>query len=400
VFADHFSTGQVSSRWFFNGDWEVKDGILQRERSKSKTTRIFARGLEYRDALIRFDFQLRQSQDVRLVTGSKGAYNLVLHIHPDHFQIETGKDDSGPYFQHWHGDCAYDFTPNRWYTMTVELLGDQAVAHIDHDHIVYAQHAILNKTRSYFAFQVDDAPAALDNVQIFTAAKHRQLADNLRHIASVAGKHPVQRSLENELHIAQTNAHDRLYQTDERYRALVKRVHELDEQNKKLFPTVFRSHKEIRHDLGAMRRKLHEEDSRYKELLFATHRAARALDMFLIEQQPEVADLPDSRRKREIERLRTKFQHDARYLTLLKQHESAQAQLEDAYPQLFVSDQQITDARRKRRDELRNDPAFRQAIARRADAWRAQRDYLTTHDKRILELQRQTHAATDEPSMP
>lgn len=386
VFADHFSTGQVSARWFFSGDWEATEGRLQRGRTATKTTRIFARELQYHDSLVRFDFQLQDAQDIRFISGSNGAYNAVIHIHPDHFRIETGQDESGPYFQHWHGECAFDFDPHRWYTMTVEFLGDQLVAHIDQDHVASAKHPILDKTRGYFAFQVDDSPAAFDNVQLFTAAKHPRFTENLRRIETVANKHPVLRSLEEQLRIAESNAHDRLYQTDEDYRALIQRVEELDARNKKQFPKVFRTHKEIHHDINELRRKLHKEDPRYKELLFATYRATRAIDAFLVDQQSSVANLPESRRKREMERLRERFQKDAGYLNLVKQQQAAQARLEEAYPQLLVTDEQINATRKHRRDQLRDDPGFQKANNERAAAWRAQQEYLISHDTIVIDV--------------
>jgi len=396
IFADHFSTGQVSSRWFFNGDWEAAGGRLQRGQTSAKATRIFAKGLQYGDALVRFDFQLQDAQDIRFISGSDGSYNAIIHIQPDHFQIETAQDKSGPYFQHWHGECAYDFAPDRWYTMTVEYLGNQLVAHVDPSHVAYAKHPIIEKTRGYFAFQVDDSPAAFDNVQLFTVKNHSRLADNLRTIKSVANQHPVRRSLEVQLRIATTNAHDLLYQVDRDYRNLVQRVDKLDEQNKVAFPAVFRSHKDIRHDIADLRRKLHEKDPQYKKLLFATYRETRAIESFLLEQEPNVAELPNSRRKREVERLRIRFMKDPRYLVLVKKQQAAQRQLESAYPELFVTDEEIKTARTKQRAALQNDPAFRKAMDDRATAWRARQEYLMSHDKRVIDLQKRIELQTKE----
>jgi arylsulfatase A-like enzyme len=395
TFAEHFSTGQISSRWFFNGDWEARSGFLLRDRTHSTSTRIFAKDLQYRDTLIRFDFRLAGAKDIRFLSGSEGSYNAVVHIHPDHFRIQTAKDKSGPYFPHWHGECAYQFVPNRWYTMTVEFLGDQLVAHIDRAHVAYAQHPVLDKTRDYFAFQVDDGVAAFDNVQVFTTREHSQVAVNLRHIKSVANEYPVPRSLDEQLRIARSNAHDQLYRTDRKYRKLVEQVEERDSQNKKAFPTVFRTHKEIHKEAAKLRRKLQQEDPRYKELLFATHRATRALDAFLIAQAPRVSELPESRRKRELERLRERFHRDSRYLSLVTLLNAAQTRLEEAYPRLFVANEQINTTRKRRREELRDDPGFREANNARAASWRAQQEYLTSNGERVAELQRKIESTSD-----
>ncbi|GIT30898.1 MAG: hypothetical protein Ct9H300mP1_29440 [Planctomycetaceae bacterium] len=60
-FSDHFSAGQVSSRWAFSGDWSAKDGVLERGKTAKSTTRIFLKRAEYRDVVIRFDFQFRKA---------------------------------------------------------------------------------------------------------------------------------------------------------------------------------------------------------------------------------------------------------------------------------------------------------------------------------------------------
>ncbi|MBC8290905.1 MAG: sulfatase, partial [Planctomycetes bacterium] len=94
--ADHFSPGQVSSRWHFSKDWSAENGILQRASGGGETTRIFLKDAKYRDVLIRFDFQLQKSKDIRLVTGGNGHYNAIVHIRPDHFYVQTAMDQSVP----------------------------------------------------------------------------------------------------------------------------------------------------------------------------------------------------------------------------------------------------------------------------------------------------------------
>lgn len=195
-FGDHFSPGQVSSRWAFSKSWSAENGTLQRSGTGEKTTRMFLKDAQYRDVVIRFDFQFQQARDLRLVTGEDGHKSAVLHLRRDHFSIQTDREQADPRVPRREAECAFAFDPDRWYTMTVEFLGDRFVAHVNHDHIAYAQHPILNKERRYFAFQVDDAPAAFDNVQILTATKHRDQTENLRHIQSVVGKHPLKKPLQ------------------------------------------------------------------------------------------------------------------------------------------------------------------------------------------------------------
>jgi len=386
-FADHFS-GPASERIHYNGDWSAEDGVLKRLDTGSENTRVFLRDAEYGEALIRFDFQLGRSRDIRMITGSHGHYNAVVHIRPDHFFIQTAKDESGPYFSYRHGECAFAFDPKRWYTMTVEIIGDQMVAHVDHNHVAYATHPILRKDRTYFAFQVDDRPAAFDNVQIFQVRPHRDQAANLAHIRSVSDRHPVPKSPEEEYRIRKSNAHEWLYQRHPEYRALVRKVDEYDALKKKRFPAAFRSHKEMKKQALALRRRLNQEDPRYKELLHATHRANRALDAWLLEQRPEIANLPDSRRKAALERARRELRDTEGYRRLVEVATRAQQALEAAYPEAFITDEQINARRRVATEKLKADPEYRRLQEARAAAYRAQQEYLHTHDARLGELKR------------
>jgi arylsulfatase A len=386
-FSDHFS-GQASERLWYSGDWSAENGILQRVGSGTENTRIFLRDAAYDEVLIRFDFQLQKSKDIRMLTGSHGHYNSVVHIRPDHFYIQTAKDETGPYFSYRHGECAYDFEPDRWYTMTVEIIGNQMVAHIDGDHVAYATHPILEKDRTYFAFQVDDQPAAFDNVQILSVRKHRDQAANLRHIKSVTNNHPVGKSPEDEYRIRLTNAHEWLYQRHPKYRALIQQVDDFDEQKKKRFPAAFSSHKEFRKTAINLRKKLNQEDSAYKELLHATHRAKRALDTHLIGLKPEFADYPDSRRKAEIERLRRKHGKSEGYRKLVAASEAAQKKLESAYPQAFITDDAINLSRTAESKKLRGNPEYKKLQAERAATYRAQQDYLVNNGPGVAELQK------------
>ena len=82
-------------------------------------------------------------------------------------------------------------------------------------------------------------------------------------------------------------------------------VDRLDEQKKKDFPEVFRSHKQIRKTISEVRKQLHAEDPKYKELLFATYRAAREIDQHIIAQHPEYDSLPANQQKERLEKWRS-----------------------------------------------------------------------------------------------
>ena len=270
--------------------------------------------------------------------------------------------------------------------MTVEFIDDHLVAHLDRDHVAYANHPIINKERTYFAFQVDDKPAAFDNIQILQARKSPKFEPNLEHLKSIINKYPFKKPLKQEYEIRKTNAHEWFYQRQEEYRSLVKKVEELDQNRKERFPSAFRSHKEIKKKALALRKKLNKEDPKYKELLHATHRAKRAIEAYLIEQNPEVAEYPNSRRKAAIEKLRSKHLDSIGYKKLILALEFAQKKLEKAYPRAFISDEEIKESRKAEHNRVKGDPLYKELQQARSDAYRAQENYLFTNDQKLTEL--------------
>ena len=387
-FGDHFSPGLVSERLWYSKDWVAEEGLLKRLPNGTENTRIFLRDAEYKNAVVRFDFRMGEAKDIRLMTGSGGVYNAVIHLRPDHFFVQTALDRSVPYFSYRHGECAYEFNPNRWYSMTVEFLEDEVIAHLDHEHVAHARHPMIDRPRQYLALQVDEHAAEFDNLQVFTAVEKKGDAEASAkaQLNEVIDKYPVKRTLEEQLEIEKTNTHERLYQKDANYRALVAIVNELDERTEKSFSDAYRSHKDYRKAIAAERKELHDNDPAYKETLFATHRAQRAVEAFLIAKKPEVNDWPRSRKEAEMERLRKRFKNEAPYQKLLTAAELSQAKLEESYPQLFVPDEEIQAMKKAATEKAKNNPEFKTAKDERSAAYRAQQDYLMSNDGQLVNL--------------
>jgi len=387
-FAEHFNPGHLSQRLWYNADWKAEGGVLKRLDSRSGNTRIFLKDAVYRDAIIRFDFRLGNARDVRLMTGSGGHYNTILHLRPDHFYLQTAKDKSVPYFSFRHGECAFEFDPERWYTMTVEFLGEEAIAHLDQSHVVHASHPIINRTRGYFALQVDEHAAEFDNVQILSAVSNKDAEARAR-METALGRFPVEKTTSELFDILRMNAHEWYFQNDIDYRRLVLRVEELDEVRRQRFPDAFRTLKEYRSLIQEERRRLLETDPIYKQLLSATHKANRAVDQWIMTRQPDIERLRGDRRKAIIAELRDRFSDAPELLALTERAKLARIDLESAFPQLFISDAEIAAARKKAVNAVRDESEFQRLSKERAQAYRAQRDYLLLHDEELKQLNAQ-----------
>jgi arylsulfatase A len=387
-FGEHFSEGQVSDKWFFQKEWEVENGVLRRNQFAGQNKRLFYKEPDFKDAFIRFEFRFDGAGDIRLVTGASGNYNTVIHIRHGHFFVQTAQDDRGPWFSMRHGECAYDFKPGKWYVITVEFIGDQVVAHLDHEHLAFAKHPIIDQERTYFALQVDQAGASFDNLQVFGAGRHRDRDANLAHIEKSKGRFPVKKSVRDQHEIRKRNLHARFHMDDPAYRKLVGEIERLDTEKVERFPEAFSSHKAFQKKIQKLRKKLHQEDPVYKETLFATFRANRAMDQYLVDKEPTIEKQPDTRKKAALEKARKKYLNDPAYRKLTTIAEEAQKKLENDYPQLFVSNEEITEKRNKARQALKENPDCKKLVEARGNAYRAQQDYLYQKDDKLKLLKK------------
>ena len=266
-FQDSFSAGRVSDRWFFRSPWSIKNEALWRNELAAENDRIFIKNPEYRDVVMRFDFRFEGARDIRLLTGTPGHYNAVVHIQPDHFYVQTARDQSVPYYPSIQGECVCEFEPHKWYTMTVEIVKDEIVAHVDREHFVVGQHPILDRQRSYFAFQVDRSSASFDNVQILQAAALKDWPtrrEQLKKIQSV--RKPLARSPKDRYQRLLMNTRDLLYRTDEPFRQLVANVDAQKVREHEKFPEVFSTIKQVRKGVDQQRRELQSQDKPYQDL--------------------------------------------------------------------------------------------------------------------------------------
>ena len=66
--------------------------------------------------------------------------------------------------------------------------------------------------------------------------------------------------------------------------------------------------------------------------------------------------------------------------------EFAQKKLEKAYPRAFISDEEIKESRKAEHNSVKGDPLYKELQKARSDAYRAQENYLFTHDQKLTEL--------------
>ncbi len=390
IFEDAFEPGTVSDRWFFKKEWSVENGRLARNEIVGTNKRIFIRKPQFRDALIRFDFKMGTAREIRLMTGSDGHYNTVVHIRPDQFFIQTADDRSVPFFPSYQGECAFDFKPDKWYTMTIELAKDECIAHVNHQHVALAQHPIIDRERTYFAFQVDQPSASFDNVEILTAKKRKAWSVGRSEFLTAQATRPlISREPHERYQMLKTTVTDRLHRSDAGFRSLVAAVAAAKSHEKELFPEVFLSIKQVRKKIDQYRQELLKSGPQYKQLRDTVNQRQRSVVSYLEHRNTALKQLSSIDYKPALERTRQQHSTEADYVQLVRQVEQAEQQLQATYPRLFITNDEIQAGQRAARKTLSADPNFRTTIKATATAVRMERDYLLSADSELEQLHRE-----------
>ena len=314
----------------------------------------------------------------------------MVHIRTDHFYIQTARDQSVPYYPSVQGECAYDFKQNQWYTMTVEIVGDEIVAHVDREHFVVGQHPILDRQRTYFAFQVDRPSASLDNVQILQAAVLKEWParrQQLKEIQSV--RKPIARSARDRYERLLMNTWDLRYRADEAFRKLVAKVDAQKVKEHEQFPEVFSTIKQVRKQVDEQRRKLQSTDKRYQQQQKEINQARQAEREYVLAQDQGLKSLSPNQYAAAFERVRRKHEQDPQYLKLVQQRKTREQQQREMFPALFVTNEQIQAAQRAARKKLANQSEFKQLIKETAEAVQAEREYLFNSNPILRELHKE-----------
>ena len=396
IFEDAFSPELVSDRWSVTGDYTVEQGTLIRTDHSTESARIFLKKPEYKDVVVKFDFQFRGTEDIRFLTGTSGKYNVVVHIHQDRFFLQTAADQTVPFFPAVHGICAYDFQPNQWYTMTVEIAEDEVLAHIDREHFVYAQHPIIDRTRTYFAFQTASAGATLDNVQLLKGFKLKEWEDRRpQFIEAQEQRQPVEMPVRERWEHLKRNTHDQLYRAEPDYKDIVDRLAAAKQQQHERYPEVFSSIKQVRKPLLDMKKDLAANNETYKELNQAINQAKQAQRRYVLEKYPELETLPASRYAAEFEHRRKRLSGDRGYADLLLRQTEAELAIQKAFPMLFLTNEQIQAKQREARAELKSNPEFQQMLKDVASLVQAEMQYRHQHNPELKALWEQLFKKED-----
>jgi hypothetical protein len=399
LFSEDFDPKTVSERWFYRGEFALRDRALVRtEINPEENQRVFLKNPKFYNTIIQFDFKFAgQTANLRLVMGSGGHYNSITEIRRGHFQVNTPDDRAAGIVPSHLGECAFTFEPGTWHTMTVEYWGNEIVAHVDADRFVLGSHPIIDRTREYFAFQFDRPSAAIDNVRVWAATGQRKdwTETRARLTKAQQSRTPIERDPLDRYQYVYTNVKSRLALNDEKYRELVQRHADLQKALHARYPEAFKTHKELQKTINDRKQQLRQSNATFKKMENAINAARRAEDAWVVAQTPRLKDLPKHRIESELglARAALESQQPVELAALVAGTARLEAALERRYPDAFASVDAALAKQKETRELLNADAEFQKSNRAVADAWQAIRRYEENAEPGLAALEKASKAA-------
>jgi len=386
--SDDFENNTVAERWGFRAFYSVGNGALTRTPFKAgEAARSFLKDVVYRDAIIQFDFRFEGAAEIRLMTGGGGGYNTVTQIFPNYFQVNTAKRKEvfNPSCQ---GECGFRFKKGQWYTMTIEFVGDEVVAHVDGEHFVLGQHPIVDTERTYLAFQVSGGMASFDNFSLRKAkAKPNWLARRAKCLAEQNSRGPAfTRNAKEEYDLIYLNLKDRLQRNDSKYRQLVNQVAELEKKMKSEFSDANQSHKELSKSVSVTKKELKKTNPRFKKLEHELNQSRKVIRDYVHSLFPELDDLPKQTYYWKYEECLVKLAGDPIFLKHTSKSLNLENTFHESFPAAFQDIDVLVDQRKLAQDQLKTDDHYRSLKRKIAEAKRGVDAYLFEIEPKLPEL--------------
>ncbi len=406
LFSDDFDPATVSDRWFFRGEFALRDGALLRtDVDPTNVKRVFLKEASFHNTIIQFDFKLSgKTTDLRLVTGSGGGYNSITQIRPDHFQVNTPVDRAAGMVPAHLGECIRQAKPDQWQTLTVEYWNDEVVAHLSASEFVIGRHPIIDRTRTYFAFQFDFSGASIDNVRVWKANGQRDDWDERRQqlAMSQSQRAAVPRDPVDRYRYEYTQLKSRLTLNDSAYRDLVAKHANLQNALHEAYPEAFITHKQVSKRIAKKKQQIKSAEPEFKVLETAVHRARRAEDDYILSTKPQLTQLkaegiPKHRFESELGQVRAQREAagDKQLAALVAATAACQTALEARFPAAFETVDAQIGKRNARRKQLDEDPGFRNRNREVVDAGRAVKEYEEQAAPHLVKLAADAKAYSD-----
>lgn len=176
---EKFDSAALPPGWNRNtGELGVRDGVLRAsERAADKHLGAFRKALPVQDCIVQVDFKLEQASSFQLgfdpASGElkKKGHLFSIIITPGGWQLTEHLDKGAPASKNTvHARAATPFAQGQWFTLLLELKGNEVVAHISGKEPLRASAPDFHVKKPGLVFRVGgkgEHAVAIDNVKVW-----------------------------------------------------------------------------------------------------------------------------------------------------------------------------------------------------------------------------------------
>lgn len=173
VVEEHFDSATLPSAWSAaKGTWTVVDGALEgREKTEDMHNAVFVSKQAIPAAFVlKADLRFDGAASMALLFNGPAGHVCRATFTPKGFTVTGDKDkkddaDKAAVL----GKVEQDFAPGQWFTVTIEVTGDEMLVWTDPAHAVYGRHAKIARDKNTVGISLAKVSGRIDNIRLMQA---------------------------------------------------------------------------------------------------------------------------------------------------------------------------------------------------------------------------------------
>ncbi|QDU01303.1 hypothetical protein V6x_09820 [Gimesia chilikensis] len=168
--SEAFDQKKLGKQWAVNkGEWTVsEDQLVGKELPADKHAAVLTWKLPNRNSTLRCSFQLKDAKFFHLSLNHPKGHLFRVMIDKNGMILRTDKDKKDPQSKPITlAKAQGKLDPNQWYTLQLEMQGDQVVAQLDNGLKVAGQHPSLDSQKTGYRFVLKGDTLLLDDMAVW-----------------------------------------------------------------------------------------------------------------------------------------------------------------------------------------------------------------------------------------
>lgn len=179
LFQEDFSEPKLGSGWkVAKGEWNIdQQTLVGKELKKDKHAAVVRTDVSFPSAfVVQFDFRFDGAKVLHCSFNGKG-HICRARITPEGYVLVAEKDKKNSADKSVTvGQVQQSFTKGRWYTMTLEVDGNEMVGRVGKGPVAFGSNEKIGRAKTNFGFPLSGTMASIDKIKVWSAQSNPKWA--------------------------------------------------------------------------------------------------------------------------------------------------------------------------------------------------------------------------------